>query len=152
MRKLVYILVFVSTSLVSQENFKIVDNTVLWEKTFEESLNIKSIEKEVLTNPNKDNFRQIDNIVTYESFNNTLNYVKYGGKRINTPIYCNEKFNYLVVIEINKDSYKVKIKDINILLDNEYVDLSNFTTRKGKFKKSQETALNYYNQYFLETI
>jgi hypothetical protein len=148
----------------SETDFYLDNGKVYWEHIYEvEDKNtedlIQYFEKEVLTNFKQNNFQIIDNTISFEINDDTVNYKKYGGTTMGTVLFATMYMNYLVVIDFKDQKYRVKIKEI--VLDNKSFGLGHssgnfeeYMTRKsGSTFASGKLATNgliYMHKHFLE--
>jgi hypothetical protein len=168
MKKLILVLLISFSGFAqtkhTETNFYLENGKVYWEHVYEvpnkniDDL-IKYFQKEVLTNFKQDNFQLIDNTISFEINDDTVNYKKYGGTNMGTVLFAQYFMKYLVVIDFKDQKYKVIVKEV--FLDNKIYGLghssgnfSEYITRKSGTAfptgKLATTGLIYMDKNFLE--
>lgn len=145
-------------------DFYLDNNKMYWEHIYEVPKNninelVRYFEKEVLTNIKQDNFKLLENTISFNIADDKVNFKKYGGSQMGTAFIAQLYMNYLVVIDFKENKYKVIVKEI--FLDNKLFgmgqmsgDISEFCTKKNVTEfKTNSVILNgliYDHKHFLE--
>lgn len=165
-RLILIICCFITQNTISQNNFKVSNNNITWQKVFNtDSITDNQLIKFINTKPKIINVNYLDNQITAEIEGDEIDYKKYGGKTMSTLTILNHKLHAKVLIEIKQNKYRVTVQNITFIDDwsmnslNAFADntstLKEYVLKKNGAIKQGKTiikGLDYLNQHFIETF
>lgn len=163
MKKIILLLFILPFTIYSQldtlYNFKIHNNELIWQHTFESEKTAEDLKTMYSTNTistfNTSNLNELNNRITFHIEQDKVNFKKFGGTWGNTATFVQYPISYLVIIDFKDFKYRITIKSIII----DYgrlgtISLEDTTTKKRTtvFKSSQAVlnGLLDYDKYFLD--
>lgn len=154
MKLFIFILSLISTAIYSQTNFQIIENNTVWQKVYEDSINIESYLKHLkLTGK----FQSID-IINEKTINFTLKYNSedlkpFGYRFMNDAIFLQHPASASGTIELKENRYRINIFSIELTdpSTKDTLSINEYFLRKGKFRemKTVVRAIEYYDKLFL---
>ena len=166
MKLLFTILLIPMLAIEAQEpiisNFQLTDRQVSWQKefVFEEGTQdriINEFTKQIIIKKGGGDLILLQNILSFKVDNDIVDFRKYGETLTSTMTFLQFPINYQVVVEFQKNSYKIKVMNIRATTNESNTGFSTFDiliTRKQRsiFAKSKliQRNLNLLNSYFID--
>lgn len=144
----------------SNSDFFLQDKKVYWQHIYEATGNSKE-DLKIFANKIFSESRlhsalsTEENTISFTTEAEIVNYKKYGGREMTTPMILRGEMTYRVAIEVQDDRYRVTIKEIyfrNPLQQFLNTSLDECISKKGEFRTSNGVSetLKYCQFHFLE--
>lgn len=141
-------------------DFILENQELIWQHVYESDLKKEELSNlyinNVLSSMSKNNLNQFKDRITFEIEGDKVNIKKYGGSWGSTAIFAQYPQNYLAVIDLKDNKYRVTVKNIKTdyrRAKQGFSDLAITVTKKRKtqFKdaKSVTMGLSYIDKHFL---
>lgn len=148
--------VFAQKYLDTLYGFKLDNSKLIWQKVYRANNKTKvKFKTSVLTNINKQNLQEYDNLISFEVKGDNIDFKKYGGKWGNTPTFVQYPQNYLVIAEFKDNRYRITVKSVFVDYSTAGLgktELSEIVIKrsKGKIKNNSlnKKSLKYYDLHF----
>lgn len=160
--KLTFLLFFTllasNFSQTENENFSIESNQLIWQKIYETKLSRGEIIDEIKTTGKFENINMLENKLTANIVDLSIDYKGYGESEMSTPMYLSRSFvKAFLILEFEDEKYKVTIKNIKLVQKyddglskaNEVTEIENYalskrnTEFKSSFLRKPARILNY---------
>ena len=153
-------LLFSQNSELKLFDFILENQELIWQHVYESDLKKEELSNlyinNVLSSMSKNNLNQFKDRITFEIEGDKVNIKKYGGSWGSTAIFAQYPQNYLAVIDLKDNKYRVTVKNIKTdyrRAKQGFSDLAITVTKKRKtqFKdaKSVTMGLSYIDKHFL---
>lgn len=156
MKKLLLFITLLTSSFYAQENFKIENNSIIWQKVFDNFTNLDL--KQLQQNPFCANL-QFNNVIS-----GTSNYYQFPNKE-GLPVFAYQDFKCFILVEEKENKYRVTISNITFKgleievfgvknKSEEYLSFYALKNNGGELRKNNSitNTLNSLNNFFIETF
>jgi hypothetical protein len=103
-------------NLTETENFLIENNEVIWQKTFETKLSKEEIISQIKTTGEFENINTIQDKITANIIDLSIDFKGYGESEMSTPIYLSRSFvKAFFLCEFKENRYRITIKTMKFI-------------------------------------
>ena len=116
-------------------NFKIIDQVLVWDHVFHDSISIDEVYKIIKSDNYFKNVEKTDNTISFETIEKNIEHKKYR-ENFNISMFMWHKKKYFCILEFKENRYKANVKNI------EFIDETNLWTNFASSTNLERYALN----------